>query len=106
MTHDVRVHSLFAPWGRFGLYSFFIDAPEPAIVDAGIAPSLADGMAPALAALGRNIADVRWILLTHGHIDHVGGARLVGAHGPARGGGDRRDGHGAGGGRGRGGHLR
>ena len=31
-------------------------------------------MAPALAALGRRIEDVRWILLTHGHIDHVGGA--------------------------------
>lgn len=46
MTHSVPVHPLVSPWGRFGLYSFFIDAPEPAIVDTGIASSPADGMAP------------------------------------------------------------
>ncbi|GGJ44100.1 MBL fold metallo-hydrolase [Streptomyces brasiliensis] len=74
MTHEVGVHPLVSPWGRFGLYSFFIDAPEPAVVDTGIASSPAEGMAPALEALGRSIEDVRWILLTHGHIDHVGGA--------------------------------
>ncbi|MBM0236203.1 MBL fold metallo-hydrolase [Micromonospora sp. ATA32] len=73
MTH-VNVHPLVSPWGRFGLYSFFIDAPEPAIVDTGIASSPAEGMVPALEAVGRRIEDVRWILLTHGHIDHVGGA--------------------------------
>ncbi|KAA9156939.1 MBL fold metallo-hydrolase [Amycolatopsis acidicola] len=71
------VHPLFSPWGRFGLYSFFIDAPEPAIVDTGIASSPAEGMAPALEAIGRRIEDVRWILLTHGHIDHVGGAHAL-----------------------------
>lgn len=74
MTHAVDVHPLFSPWGRFGLYSFYIDAPEPAIVDTGIASSPAEGMAPALEAIGRRVEDVRWILLTHGHIDHVGGA--------------------------------
>ncbi|GGO60742.1 MBL fold metallo-hydrolase [Nonomuraea cavernae] len=73
----VNVHPLVSPWGRFGLYSFFIDAPEPAVVDTGIASSPAEGMAPALAALGRRIEDVRWILLTHGHIDHVGGAHAL-----------------------------
>ncbi|WP_323101389.1 MBL fold metallo-hydrolase [Intrasporangium sp. YIM S08009] len=73
----VAVHPLASPWGRFHLYSFFIDAPEPAIVDTGIASSPADGMAPALEAIGRRIEDVRWILLTHGHIDHVGGAHAL-----------------------------
>jgi glyoxylase-like metal-dependent hydrolase (beta-lactamase superfamily II) len=73
----VAVHPLVSPWGRFGLYSFFLDAPEPAIVDTGIATSPAEGMAPALAALGRRISDVRWILLTHGHVDHVGGAHAL-----------------------------
>lgn len=77
MTQEARVHPLVSPWGRFGLYTFFIDAPEPAIVDTGIASSPAEGMAPALAALGRRIEDVRWILLTHGHIDHVGGAHAL-----------------------------
>src|SRR5687767_10111102 len=73
----VEIHPLVSPWGRFGLYSFFIDAPEPAIVDTGIASSPAEGMEPALEALGRRIEEVRWILLTHGHIDHVGGAHAL-----------------------------
>ncbi|WP_030902862.1 MBL fold metallo-hydrolase [Streptomyces sp. NRRL F-5126] len=77
MTQPVTIHPLVSPWGRFGLYSFFIDAPEPAVVDTGIATSPAEGMAPALAAIGRRIEDVRWILLTHGHIDHVGGAHAL-----------------------------
>jgi glyoxylase-like metal-dependent hydrolase (beta-lactamase superfamily II) len=73
----VAIHPLVSPWGRFGLYSFFIDAPEPAIVDTGVASSPAEGMAPGLAKLGRRIEDVRWILLTHGHVDHVGGAHAL-----------------------------
>ncbi|MCU1519439.1 MAG: beta-lactamase [Pseudarthrobacter sp.] len=77
MTEPVAVHPMVSPWGRFGLYSFFIDAPEPAIVDTGIASSPADGIVPALKAIGRRIEDVRWILLTHGHIDHIGGAHAL-----------------------------
>lgn len=77
MTENVKVHPLVSPWGRFGLYSFLIDAPELAIVDTGIASSPLEGMAPALEALGRRIEDVRWIYLTHGHIDHVGGAHAL-----------------------------
>jgi glyoxylase-like metal-dependent hydrolase (beta-lactamase superfamily II) len=70
----VDIHPLFSQWGRFGLYSFFIDGSEPAIVDTGITSSPSEGIAPALEKLGRRIEDVRWILLTHGHIDHMGGA--------------------------------
>lgn len=77
MRHEVNIHPLVSPWGRFGLYSFFIDAPEPAIVDTGIASSPADGMVPALEDLGRGIEEIRWILLTHGHIDHLGGAHAL-----------------------------
>lgn len=74
MTEYAQVHPLISPWGRFGLYSYFIDAEEPAIVDTGITTSPAEGMLPALEAIGRRIEDVKWILLTHGHIDHMGGA--------------------------------
>ncbi|TCN50431.1 glyoxylase-like metal-dependent hydrolase (beta-lactamase superfamily II) [Rhodococcus sp. SMB37] len=73
----VPVHPLQSPWGRFHLYTFLIDAPEMAIVDTGIASSPADGMKPALEKLGRRIEDVKWILLTHGHIDHMGGAHAL-----------------------------
>ncbi|MGT2463120.1 MBL fold metallo-hydrolase [Sinomonas atrocyanea] len=74
---SATVHPLVSPWGRFGLYSYFIDAPEPAIVDTGIASSPAEGMVPALERLGRSIDEVRWIFLTHGHIDHLGGAKAL-----------------------------
>lgn len=77
MAQEVKVHPLISPWGRFGLYSYFIDSPEPAIVDTGIASSPAEGMAPAIEKLGRRIEDVRWILLTHGHIDHLGGTKAL-----------------------------
>lgn len=76
MSKDVTVHPLVSPWGRFGLYSFYIDAPQPAIVDTGIESS-PESMTSALETLGRRIEDVRWILLTHGHIDHVGGAHAL-----------------------------
>lgn len=72
-----QIYPLVSPWGRFGLYSFLIDAPELAIVDTGIASSPTEGMVPALEAIGRRVEDVRWILLTHGHIDHIGGAHAL-----------------------------
>ncbi|HYI23400.1 MAG TPA: MBL fold metallo-hydrolase, partial [Candidatus Limnocylindrales bacterium] len=41
------------------------------IVDAGV-PGYWKRMPDSLAAIGRSPADVRAILLTHGHSDHVG----------------------------------
>jgi glyoxylase-like metal-dependent hydrolase (beta-lactamase superfamily II) len=70
---SVAIHPIAAPWGRFALYSFLLDAPELALVDTGVTES-ALGVPAELERLGRRIEDVRWILLTHGHIDHVGGA--------------------------------
>lgn len=67
------VHPIAAPWGRFALFSYLIDAPELAIVDTGVTASAANVPAE-LEKLGKRIEDVKWILLTHGHIDHVGGA--------------------------------
>lgn len=73
MTASTPVHTLFSPWGRFGLYTFLIDSPEPALVDTGVTATVAATIAE-LEKLGRRIEDIRWILLTHGHIDHLGGA--------------------------------
>jgi glyoxylase-like metal-dependent hydrolase (beta-lactamase superfamily II) len=70
----VGVHTLASQWGRFNLFSFFIDSSEPAIIDTGIASSPTVGIAPGLERIGRRVEDLRWILLTHGHIDHIGGA--------------------------------
>lgn len=76
MSNAVPVHTIFSPWGRFGLYSFFIDAEEPAIVDTGVTATVAATVRE-LEKLGRSIEDVRWILLTHGHIDHLGGTHAL-----------------------------
>lgn len=70
------IHSIYAPWGRFGLYTFLIDGPELALVDTGVTAT-AQGVADGLAELGRDIKDVKWILLTHGHIDHLGGTAAL-----------------------------
>ena len=48
---SVEVHPIAAPWGRFALYSFLIDGPEPAIVDTGVTASAA-GVPAALERLG------------------------------------------------------
>jgi len=71
-----RVLPIAAPWGRFALFSYLLDTPEPALVDTGVTASAANVPAE-LAKLGRRIEDVKWILLTHGHIDHVGGAHAL-----------------------------
>lgn len=73
----VTVSPLVAPWGRFGLYTFLIDAPELTIVDCGVAGTPAEGMRSELEKLGRRIEEAKWILLTHGHIDHLGGAHAL-----------------------------
>ena len=44
---------------------------EVAIIDAG-APGLWKQVPPELAAMGRTLEDVRAIVLTHGHRDHIG----------------------------------
>lgn len=74
MYQPVNVHPLVSPWGRFELTSYFIDSEEPALVDTGISTSPSQGIAPSLEKLGRSIQDIKWIFLTHGHIDHLGGA--------------------------------
>lgn len=77
MQQPVKVYPLVSPWGRFSLNSFFIDSEEPAIVDTGISTSPAEGIGPSLQNLGRDVKDVKWIFLTHGHIDHLGGAHAL-----------------------------
>lgn len=46
------------------------------LVDAGL-PGYRDQLAPALTAIGRAPADVRAVVLTHGHIDHIGMAATL-----------------------------
>jgi hydroxyacylglutathione hydrolase len=71
---SVAIHHVNSAWGRVAVNGYVIDAPELAIVDTGITAFPAVAIVPALEGIGRRVEDVRWILLTHGHLDHVGGA--------------------------------
>ena len=67
---------------RFGaaqgiVYVYYIDAPEPALIDSGVAASPEVAIEPALNAQGLSLKNVRWLLATHGHWDHIGGAHTA-----------------------------
>src|SRR5215470_9437447 len=72
----VPIPCAFGPAGAI-VYAYYIDAPQPALVDTGVAASPAGTIEPALRAAGISIKDVRWILATHGHWDHIGGAHAA-----------------------------
>lgn len=77
MEDSVRVIPIECKFGPVSAYAYYIDAPEPALVDTGIASSASQEIETVLTEHGRRIEDIRWILLTHGHVDHLGGARAI-----------------------------
>jgi hydroxyacylglutathione hydrolase len=72
----VPVPCSFGPTGGV-VYVYYIDAPQPALVDTGVAASPERSIEPALRHAGISLKDVRWILATHGHWDHIGGAHAA-----------------------------
>jgi hydroxyacylglutathione hydrolase len=79
MSSEPRVVPIPCPFGQTGgiVYVYYIDAPQPALVDTGVAASPESAIEPALKALGLSLQNVRWILATHGHWDHIGGAHAA-----------------------------
>ena len=51
---------------------FLVDGPQPALVETGSQSSVS-AVRDALAAAGVGPADLRWIVVTHIHLDHAGG---------------------------------
>lgn len=72
----VPVPCSFGPTGGI-VFVYYIDAPQPALVDTGVAASPGASIEPALNAAGLSLKNVRWILATHGHWDHIGGAHAA-----------------------------
>lgn len=77
MTSPVRVIPIECKFGPISAFAYYVDAPEPAIIDTGVSISAVQDIEPTLAQHGIRIEDIRWILLTHGHVDHLGGAYAV-----------------------------
>lgn len=59
------------------VYSYFIDAPSPALIDAGVSGSPPGEIATALGERGIRLEDVRYVVNTHGHWDHLGGDAVL-----------------------------
>src|SRR5262252_1159265 len=79
MPAEPRIVPVPCPFGTTGgvVYVYYIDAPQPALVDTGVAASPGATIEPALNAQGLSLKDVKWILATHGHWDHIGGAHAA-----------------------------
>ena len=72
------VYRLDCPFGEGGLvHVYYLAAPEPALIDTGVRASAGEVIAPALAAAGLRLDEVRYIFNTHGHWDLMGGNSAV-----------------------------
>lgn len=74
---EVRIIPIECKFGPTSAYAYYIDAPEPALIDTGVATSASQEITTVLQQHGFRIEDIQWILLTHGHVDHLGGAHAV-----------------------------
>lgn len=72
------VYTLDAAYFRPGLAAVHLveDSGEVAVVDTAVAHSV-PRILESIAEIGRAAADVRWVLLTHVHLDHAGGAGVL-----------------------------
>ena len=70
-----HIHTITLPllFPLFPVNVYLIDGDLPTLIDAGLNTDVAwEGLVKGLAAAGRRIADIKRVILTHGHIDHAG----------------------------------
>jgi glyoxylase-like metal-dependent hydrolase (beta-lactamase superfamily II) len=66
-----QIDTLLGGWDRVTA-GFLVEGEQPALVETG-ARSSVSSVRDALAAAGLGAQDLRWIVLTHIHLDHAGG---------------------------------
>jgi glyoxylase-like metal-dependent hydrolase (beta-lactamase superfamily II) len=66
-----QLDTLMGGWDQVTA-GFLVEGPQPALVETGARTSVAT-VIDALAAAGLGPADLRWLVLTHIHLDHAGG---------------------------------
>jgi glyoxylase-like metal-dependent hydrolase (beta-lactamase superfamily II) len=66
-----QLDTRFGGWDQITA-GFLVDGPQPALVETGARTS-AQTVVDTLAAAGIGPADLRWLVLTHIHLDHAGG---------------------------------
>jgi glyoxylase-like metal-dependent hydrolase (beta-lactamase superfamily II) len=65
-------------WGNGGHTELYlVEGERLAVIDTGTAEVPERYLAPALAAIGRSLADIALVINTHGHHDHAGGNAAV-----------------------------
>ncbi|HEX2036968.1 MAG TPA: MBL fold metallo-hydrolase [Chloroflexota bacterium] len=78
-----QVYRIACPFGDDSIVQvYYVDAPQPALIDTGVKPSAAQVIEPALGAAGFTLQEVRHIFNTHGHWDHMGGNEAVRGRAP------------------------
>lgn len=83
MSLDPSIHTLDTGFQRsdFDAAYLVVEAGQAAFIDCGTGLAV-PAMLRALHDVGLQPADVRWLLLTHVHLDHAGGAGLLMKHLP------------------------
>jgi glyoxylase-like metal-dependent hydrolase (beta-lactamase superfamily II) len=66
-----QIDTLLGGWDRVTA-GFLVEGPSPALVETGSQTSVAT-VREALSAAGLGADDLRWLVLTHIHLDHAGG---------------------------------
>ncbi|TKR27687.1 MBL fold metallo-hydrolase [Natronomonas salsuginis] len=68
-------------WPPGHVACYLVDGPEPVLVDAAM-PQSDDALEAALSEHGRSLAEIDHVLITHPHVDHIGGVpNVLGATG-------------------------
>ncbi|MEM2904581.1 MAG: MBL fold metallo-hydrolase [Candidatus Bathyarchaeia archaeon] len=68
------VHLIKCPFSRYFTSVCALVGDEVTLIDSGMPSSLDEAILPYLNSLGRKPEDVAYVILTHGHFDHCGGA--------------------------------